>query len=120
MLISLLRSYLAPYRRLLAAVVVLSLVGTMASLFLPSLNAAIIDNGVAKGDTDYIWRTGGIMLVVSLVQIVCTITATYLGARIAMSFGRDVRAAIFGRVLAFSAREPVSYTHLTLPTTPYV
>jgi ATP-binding cassette, subfamily B, multidrug efflux pump len=105
MLISLLRTYLAPYRRLLAGVVVLSLVGTMASLFLPSLNAAIIDNGVAKGDTDYIWRTGGMMLMVSLVQIVCTIIATYLGARIAMGFGRDVRGALFGRVLAFSARE---------------
>ena len=105
MLISLLRTYLAPYRRLLVGVVVLSLVGTMASLFLPSLNAAIIDNGVARGDTGYIWRTGGTMLVVSVVQILCTITATYFGARIAMGFGRDVRAAIFGRVLAFSARE---------------
>jgi ATP-binding cassette subfamily B protein len=105
MLISLLRTYLLPYRRRLAGLTVLSLVGTMASLFLPSLNAAIIDNGVARGDTDYIWRTGGIMLVVSLVQIVSTISATYLGARVAMSFGRDVRAAIFGRVLAFSARE---------------
>jgi len=104
-LISLLRTYLAPYRRLLGVVVVLSLVGTMASLFLPSLNAAIIDNGVARGDTGYIWRTGGTMLLVSLIQIACTISATYLGARIAMGFGRHVRGAIFGRVLAFSARE---------------
>ena len=77
----------------------------MASLFLPSLNAAIIDNGVARGDTGYIWRTGGVMLVVSLLQVVCTIAGTYFGARVAMSFGRDVRGAIFGRVLAFSARE---------------
>ncbi|HWJ54335.1 MAG TPA: ABC transporter ATP-binding protein [Propionibacteriaceae bacterium] len=105
MLISLLRTYLAPYRRLLAWVTVLSLIGTMASLFLPTLNADIIDNGVAKGDTGYIWRTGGMMLMVSLVQIVCTISATYLGARTAMGFGRDVRGALFGRVLAFSARE---------------
>ena len=103
MLISLLRTYLAPYRRLLAWVTVLSLIGTMASLFLPTLNADIIDNGVAKGDTGYIWRTGGMMLMVSLVQIVCTISATYLGARTAMGFGRDVRGALFGRVLTFSA-----------------
>ena len=105
MLIPLLRRFLAPYRRPLVAVILLSLVGTMASLFLPSLNAAIIDNGVAQGDTAYIWRTGGVMLVVSLLQVICTIAGTYVGARIAMSFGRDVREAIFGRVLAFSARE---------------
>jgi ATP-binding cassette subfamily B protein len=104
-LIPLLRRFLAPYRRPLVAVILLSLVGTMASLFLPSLNAAIIDNGVAQGDTAYIWRTGGVMLVVSLLQVICTIAGTYVGARIAMSFGRDVREAIFGRVLAFSARE---------------
>ena len=76
----------------------------MASLFLPSLNADIIDNGVARGNTDYIWRTGGIMLVVSLVQS-SPPSAPLLGARVAMSFGRDVRANIFRRVLAFSARE---------------
>ena len=105
MLISLLRTYLYPYRRPLIAVTILSLIGTMAALFLPSLNAAIIDQGVATGDTDYIWRTGGIMLVVSLLQIVSTIIATYLGAKVAMSFGRDVRATIFERVLSFSARE---------------
>ena len=105
MLIPMLRRFLAPYRRLLVVVIALSLVGSMASLFLPSLNAAIIDNGVARGDTAYIWRTGGVMLVVSLLQVVCTITGTYFGARVAMSFGRDVRGAIFGRVLAFSARE---------------
>ncbi len=105
MLISLLRSYLAPYRRLISVVVVLSLMGTMASLLLPSLNAAIIDDGVAKGDTAFIWRTGQTMLAVSLLQIICTIAATYLGAKIAMGFGRDVRGAIFDRVLSFSARE---------------
>jgi ATP-binding cassette, subfamily B, multidrug efflux pump len=104
-LISLLRTYLAPYRRPIVWLTVLSLIGTMASLFLPTLNADIIDNGVAKGDTGYIWRTGGMMLMVSLVQIVCTISATYLGARTAMGFGRDVRGALFGRVLTFSARE---------------
>ena len=91
MLIRLLRSHLRPYRRPLLAVVVLQLVGTMASLYLPSLNADIIDNGVATGDTGYIMRTGGVMLGVTLVQIVCSIAAVYFGARTAMGFGRDVR-----------------------------
>ena len=105
MLIPLLRRFLAPYRWPLVAVLVLSLFGTMASLFLPSLNAAIIDDGVARGDIGYIWSTGGAMLAVSVLQVVCTIAGTYVGARVAMSFGRDVREAIFDRVLAFSARE---------------
>src|SRR5215469_82827 len=105
MLIALLRTHLAPYRRWLSAVVVLQLVGTIASLYLPSLNADIIDNGVAKGDTDYIMRTGGWMLAVSLVQIACSITAVYFGARTAMSVGRDLRGTIFRRVGEFSSRE---------------
>lgn len=105
MLIRLLRTYIAPYKKLLAGVIVLQLIGTMAALYLPSLNAAIIDEGVAKGDTPFIWRTGRTMLVVSLIQVVCAITAVYLGAKTAMAFGRDVRRDIFGRVLAFSARE---------------
>ena len=77
----------------------------VAALYLPSLNAAIIDEGVAKGDTDFIWRTGAVMLAVSLVQIGCSIAGVYLGANVAMGFGRDVRGAIFSRVLAFSSRE---------------
>ncbi|GAA4567236.1 ABC transporter ATP-binding protein [Micromonospora coerulea] len=105
MLIRLLRHQLRPYRRLLAAVVALQFVGTMASLYLPSLNADIIDRGVALGDTDQIMRTGGWMLVVSLLQIACSIAAVYLGARTAMGFGRDVRGAIFEHVNRFSARE---------------
>lgn len=105
MLIRLLRTHLRPYRRLLAAVVALQFVGTMASLYLPSLNADIIDRGVARGDTDQILRTGGWMLVVSLLQIACSIAAVYLGAKTAMGFGRDVRSAIFGHVNRFSARE---------------
>jgi ATP-binding cassette subfamily B multidrug efflux pump len=105
MLIRLLRSYLAPYRRPVAGLLALSLAGTMAALLLPSLNAAIIDEGVAKGDIAYIWRIGGIMLVVTVVQVGCSIWATYLGAKTAMSFGRDVRGAIFKRVLSFSIRE---------------
>jgi ATP-binding cassette, subfamily B, multidrug efflux pump len=105
MLIRLLRTFLRPYARPLAAVVLLQLVGTMASLYLPSLNADIIDNGIARGDTGYIVRTGGWMLLVTLVQIACSIAAVYFGARTAMGFGRDVRAAVFERVGTFSARE---------------
>jgi ATP-binding cassette subfamily B protein len=77
----------------------------MASLYLPSLNAKIIDQGIARGDTGYILGTGGWMLLVSGVQIACSIAAVFFGARTAMSFGRDVRSAIFGRVMGFSARE---------------
>ncbi|MBQ0902888.1 ABC transporter ATP-binding protein [Micromonospora sp. U21] len=105
MLIRLLRNQLRAYQRPLTAVVLLQFVGTMASLYLPSLNADIIDRGVARGDTDYIVRIGGWMLLVSLIQIICSIAAVYLGARIAMGFGRDVRATLFGHVNRFSARE---------------
>ncbi|MGB2568218.1 ABC transporter ATP-binding protein [Micromonospora citrea] len=105
MLIRLLRGHLRPYHRPLLAVVLFQFVGTMASLYLPSLNADIIDLGVARGDTDYILRTGGWMLLVSLVQIVCSVAAVYLGARTAMAFGRDVRSDVFEQVNRFSARE---------------
>ncbi|MGN6301058.1 MAG: ABC transporter ATP-binding protein [Angustibacter sp.] len=105
MLISVLRTYLRPYRGALLAIVGLQLVGTIASLYLPSLNARIIDLGIARGDTGYIIRTGGWMLGVSLVQIACTIAAVYLGARTAMAFGRDVRSGLFAQVATFSARE---------------
>src|SRR4051812_2102901 len=103
------REHLRPYRRLLLGVVAFQLVGTIAALYLPSLNADIIDNGVARGDTGYIMRIGAWMLVVSVVQIVCSICAVYLGARTAMGFGRDVRAAVFRRVSTFSAREMGHY-----------
>lgn len=105
MLIRVLRTYLRPYSNLLAAVVVLQLFGTIAMLTLPSLNADIIDRGIATGDTDYILRTGGWMLLVSGVQIVCAIAATYFGAKAAMLFGRDLRGAIFHQVGGFSGRE---------------
>jgi ATP-binding cassette subfamily B protein len=104
-LIKLLRSYLRPYAGLLTAVVALQFVGTIASLYLPRLNADIIDRGVALGDTGYIMRTGGWMLTVSLLQIACSIGAVYYGAKAAMSFGRDLRAGIFHTVGGFSARE---------------
>ncbi len=105
MLIRLLRTYLRPYRNALAAVAVLQLVQTLATLYLPTLNADIIDNGVITGDTHYILRTGGIMLVVSLVQITCAIGAVYFGAKTAMALGRDVRHSVFSRVQRFSLRE---------------
>jgi ATP-binding cassette subfamily B multidrug efflux pump len=104
-LIRLLRTFLRPHRRGLTAVVVLQLFGTIAALYLPSLNADIIDNGVAKGDTGYIVSIGGWMLGVSVVQIACSIGAVYFGARTAMSFGRDLRGTIFRQVGTFSARE---------------
>ncbi|HET9648084.1 MAG TPA: ABC transporter ATP-binding protein [Microlunatus sp.] len=105
MLILTLRTFLRPYKGLLTAVVLLSLIGTMAALYLPSLNASIIDEGVAKGDTDFIWRTGGIMLAVSALQAIGSMTAVYFGAKAAMAFGRDVRGALFHQVMSFSARE---------------
>ncbi|MDN4643141.1 ABC transporter ATP-binding protein [Arthrobacter sp. PsM3] len=105
MLWKLLVEYLRPQRRLLLAVVIFQLAASIASLYLPTLNADIIDQGVAKGDTDYIMHTGGIMLMVTLLQIACTIAAVYFGAKAAMALGRDVRGAIFSRVAAFSEQE---------------
>jgi ATP-binding cassette, subfamily B, multidrug efflux pump len=105
MLIRTLREYLRPYKREIAIIVILQLFATIASLYLPSLNANIIDNGVVKGDTGYIMRIGGWMLAVSLVYIICTVSAVFLGSRSAMAFGRDLRSAIFRRVATFSSRE---------------
>ena len=105
MLIRLLRAYLRPYRRAISALVVLQLVQALATLYLPTLNADIIDNGVITGDTHYIIRTGAIMLAITLVQITCAIGAVYFGATTAMALGRDIRHGVFERVQAFSARE---------------
>ncbi|GAA1377180.1 ABC transporter ATP-binding protein [Luteococcus sanguinis] len=105
MLIKLVNRYLRPYLGLVAVVAVLQLVATIASLYLPNLNARIIDTGVAQGNTRYIWVHGGYMLAVSLVQVAAQIGATWCGARVAMSLGRDLREAIFGQVLSFSSRE---------------
>ena len=105
MLLRLLREYLRPYRRPLAAIVLLQLVSTGAMLYLPNLNADIIDNGVSTGDTGYILRVGAVMLAVSLLQIVCSLGSVWFSARTAMAFGRDLRAAVFHRVGSFSGRE---------------
>jgi ATP-binding cassette subfamily B multidrug efflux pump len=104
-LVRLLRSQLRPYGRPVAFVVALQLVQTLATLYLPTLNADIIDNGVIKGDTGYIMHTGGVMIAISLVQIVCAIGAVYFGAAAAMAVGRDIRHGVFSRVQSFSARE---------------
>jgi ATP-binding cassette subfamily B multidrug efflux pump len=105
MLLRLLRDKLAPYRDWLTVVVVFQFLGVLAALYLPTLNADIIDNGVVKNDTDYILRVGAIMLAVSFGQIICSVTAVRFGARTAASFGRDVRALLFHRVGTFSTRE---------------
>jgi len=103
--ISLFRTYLRPYAARLALVLLLLLVGAIGNLYLPDLNADIIDQGVVKGDTDYILRTGAYMLGVTAVLGVAAVIAVYLGARIAMGFGRDVRRAVFAKVETFSQVE---------------
>ena len=104
-MIALLRSGLRPYWKQLILVMALLLVQVIASLYLPSLNADIINNGVVPGDNGYILRTGGFMLAVTLLLGVCAVVAVYFGSRVAMSFGRDVRGAIFKRVASFSQPE---------------
>ncbi|WP_322409486.1 ABC transporter ATP-binding protein [Microbacterium invictum] len=105
MLGKLLARYLRPGWPLIVAVVVFQLAQSIASLLLPTLNADIIDNGVITGDIPYIWSTGLVMLGISLVQIVCAIIAVYFGSRLAMGVGRQLRADLFHRVVAFSQRE---------------
>ncbi|MEY4230622.1 MAG: hypothetical protein RLZZ362_1471 [Actinomycetota bacterium] len=105
MLTRLLRSHLRPYRRQLLLIVVLQTCQAMAGLYLPRLNARIIDKGVLTGDTGYIWSTGTVMLLATLVQVALAVTAVYWGSKIAMAFGRDVRRDLFQRVTDFSARE---------------
>ncbi|MFF3836538.1 ABC transporter ATP-binding protein [Streptomyces sp. NPDC001930] len=105
MLIRLLRTHLGPYRKPIALLVLLQFLQTCASLYLPTLNADIIDNGVVEGNTGYILRFGALMVGVSVVQVVCNIGAVFYGARTASALGRDVRAAVFDRVQSFSARE---------------
>ena len=97
--------FLRPHQRLLIAVVVFQLAQSIASLYLPTLNADIIDNGVATGDTDYILRMGGLMLLITLLQIACAVVAVYFGAKAAMGMGRDLRDAVFSRVGEFSEQE---------------
>jgi ATP-binding cassette, subfamily B, multidrug efflux pump len=97
--------FLRPYRKWLAIVVAAQFLQTLATLYLPTLNADIIDNGVVKGNTGYIFSTGGIMLGVSAAQVVVAIIAVYFGAKSSMALGRDLRKALFTRVQDFSTRE---------------
>jgi ATP-binding cassette subfamily B protein len=104
-MIKLLRTYLRPYSRQVALVISLLTVQAIANLYLPNLNADIINDGVIKGDIGYIVRTGGLMLLVTLLLGVSSVIATYFGARTAMAFGRDVRGAVFRKVTDFSQVE---------------
>jgi len=104
-MIRLLATYLRPYRWPLAVVIVLVTVQALANLYLPNLNADIINNGVVKGDTGYIIRTGGLMLLVTFLVGLCAIVSVFFGSRTAMAFGRDVRSAIFRKVMSFSQKE---------------
>jgi len=112
-LIRLLREYLRPYRKPLSLVLLLQLAQTLATLYLPTLNADIIDKGVITGNTHYILSIGGVMLAITLVQIACAVGAVYFGAKTAMALGRDVRHGIFSQVLRFSDRE---VSHLGTPS----
>ena len=105
MLGRLLIRYLKPYRWLMVGVLLFQFASVLATLYLPSLNADIIDDGVAKGDTAYIWSTGMFMLAISLGQIIAAIIATYFAAKAAMRVGRDIRNDVFERVSCFSERE---------------
>lgn len=109
MLIRILRDYLRPYYGQLVIVVLLQLVANAAALYLPTLNARIVDDGIAKGDTGLILSLGVLMLVVTVVQMAAQIGAVWFGARSAMAFGRDLRAAVFGRTLDYSAREVAQF-----------
>ena len=116
MLLALLRQYVRPYRWLLAVVAALQVVSTLASLYLPTVNAAIIDDGVAKGDTGTIVELGGVMLAVSALQVLCAVGAVYFGSRAGMGFGRDLRSAIFHHVTGFSAEETARFGAASLLT----
>ena len=114
MLISLVRRHLSGTGGQVLLLLVLQLAATLASLYLPSLNGEIIDNGVATGDTGYIVRHGGVMLAVSVVQIVATVAATWIGAGLSATMAARLRAAVFSRVGSFSAQEVARFGAPTL------
>ncbi len=116
MLWALVRQHVRPYRRLLAIVAALQVVSTLASLYLPTINAAIIDDGVARGDTGRITELGGVMLAVTAGQVVCAVGAVYFGSRAGMGFGRDLRSVIFHHVTGLSAGETARFGAPTLLT----
>jgi ATP-binding cassette subfamily B protein len=105
-----------PYWRAVTAVVILQLIATMAALYLPTLNAEIIDKGVVTGDTDFIWRTGGMMLIVCFVQVIAAVAATYFGARASMSAGADIRRSFYRKVDALPSLDLARWGMPTLIT----
>ena len=113
-MIPLLRTHLRPFRKLLLAIIALQAVQAFASLYLPDLNADVIDEGIIGGDTGRIWSLGGVMLGVTLIQVTFAVAAVYCSARAAMGFGREVRQALFTRVTSFSAREVNQFGASTL------
>src|SRR5512139_879060 len=104
-MVELLTTYLQPYRKQVALVIALLFVQAITTLYLPTLNADIINNGVVKGDIPYIWRTGGFMLVITFLMGVASVIGVYWGSKTAMGLGRDVRGAIFRKVESFSQTE---------------
>ncbi|MFJ4208448.1 ABC transporter ATP-binding protein [Paenarthrobacter sp. NPDC089675] len=116
MLVTLIRRYSKPYLPQIVAVLIFQLASTIATLYLPSLNAKIIDEGVSRGDTDFIWRTGALMLAVALGQVVTAIAAVYFGSRTAMAIGRDLRRSVFRQVSSFSAQDVNKFGAPTLIT----
>ena len=115
-LIRLIKGHIAPYRWHVVAVIILQLAATLAVLYLPTLNARIIDHGVATGDIGYIWSTGGIMLAVALVQLLASVVAVWFGAHAAMGLGRDIRRDVFRSVDSFSAQDMAQFGTATLVT----
>ncbi|MGL3805745.1 ABC transporter ATP-binding protein [Paeniglutamicibacter sp. R2-26] len=116
MLLKLILRYSKPYKWWILAVLFFQLATTIATLYLPSLNARIIDTGVVKGDTDFIWRTGAVMLAVAFVQVLTAIAAVYFGAKTAMAIGRDLRHSVFDSVTSFSAQDVNKFGAATLIT----
>ncbi|MFC8039165.1 ABC transporter ATP-binding protein [Paenarthrobacter sp. NPDC057355] len=116
MLVTLIRRYSKPYLPQIVAVLLFQLASTIATLYLPSLNAKIIDEGVSRGDTDFIWQTGALMLAVALGQVLTAIAAVYFGARVAMAIGRDLRRSVFRQVSSFSAQDVNRFGAPTLIT----
>jgi ATP-binding cassette, subfamily B, multidrug efflux pump len=105
LLTAILKKYLRPYRAQVYLILLMLLVQAIASLYLPNLNADLINNGIAKGNVGYIWHIGEIMLASSALVLGASIWLAYLAARVAMAFGRDLRSAVFTAVEGFSARE---------------
>ena len=109
MLKRLLTTVLAKYKGLLWVVVIFQAIQAVAGLYLPTLNSDIINNGIVKQDLGYIWRIGGLMLVVTILQVAFSVIAVYFGSKVAMGFGRDVRKSLFHQVNDFSAREVAQF-----------